>query len=324
MKINKINGFHQNGHSDDGPDFSTFNGFLNSILAFHQPPHAPNPPPHAPTLEFRSIDGAGNNLAHPTTNSAGADFARIGPAHYANDDGSTPIDNGINPRTISNVVVGQGDAEVTNAQGLSDWMYAWGQFIDHDLDLIKSGTTPFNIDVSNGDPNFADGSIIAVNRAAMAPGTGTDGQHPDTAINKITGWLDASMVYGSDQATADSLRLSDGHMKTSAGDNLPIDPQSGMFLAGDVRAAENPSLTAVQTLFVREHNFQVDLLHQKHPHWTGEQLYQNARAIVTAEIEHITYSEFLPHLLGPNALTAYHGYDSNVDQIGRASCRERV
>ena len=30
------------------------------------------------------------------------------------------------------------------------------------------------------------------------------------------------MVYGSTQAVTDNLRLPDGHMKTSAGGNLPI------------------------------------------------------------------------------------------------------
>ena len=144
------------------------------------------------------------------------------------------------------------------------------------------------------------------------PATGHDGKAA-TAVNAVTGWLDASMVYGSDEATANNLRLADGHMKTSAGNNLPIDPQSGMFMAGDVRAQENPDLTALQTLFVREHNYQVDLLEKQHPNWSGDQLYQQAKAIVTAEIAHITYSEFLPHLLGPDALTAYHGYDPTVD-----------
>src|SRR5262249_29996054 len=38
-----------------------------------------------------------------------------------------------------------------------------------------------------------------------------------------------------------------------------------------------------------------------------------ARAIVTAEIANITYSEFLPHLLGPNAIAPYAGYNPNVD-----------
>jgi peroxidase len=52
---------------------------------------------------------------------------------------------------------------------------------------------------------------------------------------------------------------------------------NGQFLAGDVRAQENPSLTALQTLFVREHNFQVDRLAAQHPDWSGDQLYQQAR-----------------------------------------------
>ena len=119
-------------------------------------------------------------------------------------------------------------------------------------------------------------------------------------INQITGWLDASMVYGSTQAVADSLRTADGHMLTSPGNNLPIDPNSGLPMAGDVRAAENPGLTALQTLFVREHNYQVDQLHAQHADWSGDQLYQQARAIVGAEIAHITYDEVSPKLLGPS------------------------
>jgi len=63
-------------------------------------------------------------------------------------------------------------------------------------------------------------------RAVIDPATGHDGK-PATAVNAITGWLDASMVYGSDQATSDSLRLADGHMKTSDGNNLPI--ENGAF-----------------------------------------------------------------------------------------------
>ena len=72
-------------------------------------------------------------------------------------------------------------------------------------------------------------------------------------------------------------------------------PQSarkvGAFAAGDVRASENPDLSAVTTLFVREHNFQVAQLRQEHPDWTGDQLYQQARAIVGAEIENLHLSE---------------------------------
>src|SRR5450432_2846792 len=109
MKTNKINGFNHSGaHNDDGPDFSSFNGFLNSILAHHNPPHAP-PPVHAPSPS--------PTPPPPTPNSAGTDFARIGSANFLNGDGHTMVD-GPNPRDISNIVVA-GHGDDANPQGLS-------------------------------------------------------------------------------------------------------------------------------------------------------------------------------------------------------------
>lgn len=261
-------------------------------------------------MEFRTIDGSGNNLAQPTLNAAGTDFTRIGPAHFA--DGIHAPPSGPNARMISNVVVGDGDAEAPGPEGLSALMFAWGQFIDHDLDLNRpDGVNHIDIVIPADDAVFPPGSVIPVTRAIIDPATGQDAAHPAIQVNSITGWLDASMVYGSDAATAASLRLPDGHLKTSAGNNLPI--VNGAFAAGDVRVNENPALASLHTLFMREHNHQVDLLHKQHPGWSGEQLYQHARAIVIAEIEHITFEEFLPHLIGPNALSDYQGYDDSVD-----------
>jgi peroxidase len=266
-------------------------------------------------LRFRTIDGSNNNLADPTLNQAGTDFTRVGPANFA--DGFDAMQPGPNPREISNIVVANApDTHLdVNGVALSGMMYAWGQFVDHDLDLEKTGTNTadISIPVPAGD-TLPEGTIIPLTRVAIDPATGVPG-HPATAINTITGWLDGSQVYGSDAATAASLRTADGHMKVSAGDNLPIvdSPQGPAFAAGDVRAQENPDLTALQTLFVREHNYQVDQLHQEHPNWNGDKLYETAKAITTAEMVNITYSEFLPHLLGANAIPAYHGYDPSVD-----------
>jgi peroxidase len=271
------------------------------------------------TLDFRSIDGSNNNLADPTLNQANTDFARVGPANFA--DGFNEMTPGPNPRTISNIVVAQEDTGEDgphlmddNGVALSGMMYAWGQFIDHDLDLQKSDTTKdISIPVPAGDP-FLTASSIPLTRAAIDPATGVPG-HPATAINTVTGWMDGSQIYGSNAATAASLRTADGHMKMSEGDNLPIvdTPQGPAFAAGDVRAQENPDLTALQVLFVREHNYQVDRLHEEHPNWSGDKLYETAKAITTAEMVNITYSEFLPHLLGEDALERYHGYDPKVD-----------
>ena len=260
--------------------------------------------------EFYSITSLGNNIANPGLNAAGTDFVRLGEAHFA--DGISTLVGGPNPRSISNIVVGQGDPTIPNPQGLSGMLYAWGQFIDHDLDLsLTDHVTPIDVLIPTGDAYFAAGSLLPMTRAVIDPATGPGTGKPAIAVNAISGWLDASMVYGSDAVTAAKLRQADGHLTTSTGNNLPI--VNGSFLAGDVRATENPSLTALQTLFLREHNYQVDRLHAAHPDLDGDALYHQARAIVTAEIQHITYDEFLPHLLGSTAIKPYDGYDPAID-----------
>jgi peroxidase len=49
---------------------------------------------------------------------------------------------------------------------------------------------------------------------------------------------------------------------------------------------------------MREHNRICDLILSKDPTFTHEQIYNAARNYVTALIQHITYDEFLPTLLG--------------------------
>ncbi len=162
----------------------------------------------------------------------------------------------------------------------------------------------------------------------LAPtATATTGALAGRSINLTTAWIDASAVYGIDSpsglagprqtvATPASLReggavASTGRMITSEGKNLPV--ANGLVLAGDPRAAENPDLAAIHTLWVREHNWHVERLAKVHPQWSGDQLYRQARAIVTAEIQQVTYREFLPTLLGPGAIPQWNGYRSNVD-----------
>lgn len=269
-----------------------------------QAPRPPMPAPlpgSLPVLLQRSIDGLGNNLQQAALNTVGSSFRRLGPARFA-DNTMGMVQTLPNARTVSNLVVA-GQAETPNREGLSGMMYAWGQFLDHDINLtLSDGKTSIAIPVPAGDPVFS--SSIPLTRAVTDPNTGL-------ALNNVTGWIDGSMVYGSDAATAASLRGPGGTLLTSAGNNLPI--RGGAFVAGDIRAQENPDLTALQVLFVREHNRQVERLQQAHPTWTDEQLYQQARAVVTAEIARITYNEFLPHLLGKGTIAPYKGYNPNAD-----------
>jgi len=67
--------------------------------------------------EFRTLDGSGNNVSHPEANAAGAAYARLAPVRFA--DGTGEMVGGANPRTIGNLVVGEGEAATPNGQGLS-------------------------------------------------------------------------------------------------------------------------------------------------------------------------------------------------------------
>jgi hypothetical protein len=80
-------------------------------------------------------------------------------------------------------------------------------------------------------------------------------------------------------------------------------------VAGDVRANENVALTAIHTLFAREHNRIVAALAGRP--LSAEDKFQIARRIVGAEAQYITYNEFLP-ALGVR-LDPYRGYSAGVN-----------
>ena len=58
------------------------------------------------------------------------------------------------------------------------------------------------------------------------------------------------------------------------------------------------TLTALHTIFARQHNYLAQILSRLNPRWTDEQLFQTARQIVIAQLQHITYNEYLPVILG--------------------------
>ena len=85
------------------------------------------------------------------------------------------------------------------------------------------------------------------------------------------------------------------------------------YFIGDTRINQNAELTAEALVWVKEHNYQVDQLSKAHPGWTQDQLFNAARAITTAEYQHVVYDEYLTHLLGKETLTEYEGYKKNVN-----------
>lgn len=275
----------------------------------------------------RPIDGVDPSRANPAWGAAGIQLRRWARARY--DDGwSTPAQRlRPNPRAVSQIV-NREDAAIPNALGASSFLWQWGQFLDHDLDLTEAGGEAFDIPVPAGDPLFdptgAGTAGIGFFRSVHDPSTGIALVGPRQQVNLVTAYIDASNVYGSDMRRAQALRAPDGsgRLRTSAGDLLPFNEDGlpngggdspGLFLAGDVRANEQIGLTAMHTLFVREHNRLADLLRTVNPYWSGERVYQYARMLVCAELQAITYRELLPLLLGPGALEPYRGYRGEVD-----------
>ena len=123
------------------------------------------------------IDGVRNKNTHRFWGSAGTDLMRFASAAYG-DSLSTPA-GATRPsaRFISNSVVDQGDQSLPNNRNLSDWVYGWGQFIDHDLDLTSSGDEEFDIPVPLGDPFFdpddTGNQVIFFSRSIYDAATGT-------------------------------------------------------------------------------------------------------------------------------------------------------
>ncbi len=284
-----------------------------------------------------SIDGTGNNISQLEWGSTNEKLIRLANSEYG-DGISTP--NGADrpsPREISNVLADQGDQDIISDRNLSAFVYAWGQFIDHDLGLTETGTTePMAISVPTGDPYFdptgTGTKAIRTVRSLFDPATGTSTSNPREQINSLTSWIDGSMIYGSDTKTATALRtMQGGKLKLASDGMLPLNnatnfpdgtveianiqrlPDDQMFATGDVRGNENIELTALHTVFVREHNRIATRLASQNPALTDQELYLKARAMVVGEIQAITFNEWLPAVLGPNAMARYTGYNPRVN-----------
>jgi len=292
--------------------------------------------------EFRTIDGFGNNQANPEWGAAVVPFLRLTTVGYSDGLSAPAGDTRPSAREISNQVVAQ-DESIPNDRRATDWLWQWGQFLDHDIDEtpLQVPTEYFPIEVPQGDPYFdptnSGTAQIPLSRSAYEEVQGVRQQ-----VNVLTAFIDASNVYGSEEARANGLRKLDGsgELRTSSSSYGPLLPYNyradteghpdsageyfangalpgqsaeDLFLAGDIRANEQVGLTSVHTLFVREHNYWAKAIKRKDPTLDGDEIYEMARCIVAAEMQRITYNEFLPVLLGHSAIRPYKGYDEDVN-----------
>ncbi|XP_075627819.1 myeloperoxidase [Balearica regulorum gibbericeps] len=258
-------------------------------------------------------------------------------------------------RKVSNEIVRFPPGQLRMDQQRSLMFMQWGQFIDHDLDFSPdtparvtfSGKVDcetscvkqppcFPIKIPPNDPRIKNRKdCLPFFRSSPAC---TSGRAIRDQINALTSFLDGSVVYGSEVPLANKLRdrtsrlgllavnriFSDRGKAYMPFDNMRKDPclianrgaKIPCFLAGDSRANEMLELACMHTLFVREHNRLARALKRLNPHWNGEKLYQEARKILGAMIQIITYRDYLPLLLGTSfwrLIPCYQGYNESVD-----------
>src|SRR5262245_33610336 len=124
----------------------------------------------------RALNGSNNNLTHPTWGQAGTQYARVRPANYA--DGIGKMIAGPSPRYISNRIFNDVGQNLFSENDISQWGWAWGQFIDHDIGL-RDETPAENADMPYDRrdklESFSnDVGTIMFSRTPAAPGTGVN------------------------------------------------------------------------------------------------------------------------------------------------------
>uniref|UniRef100_A0A3Q0RII0 Eosinophil peroxidase n=1 Tax=Amphilophus citrinellus TaxID=61819 RepID=A0A3Q0RII0_AMPCI len=203
------------------------------------------------------------------------------------------------------------------------------------------------------DPRNGIQSCMPFFRSAPSCGAGVLPHRHREQLNAITSFVDASMVYGSSTGLASALRNQSSPLGSMAINSqhsdqelaympfLPrlqphLDPcaprnsttsetsdrsahrqNTTSCFQADSRANEHLGLIALHTLFLREHNRLVKELHLLNLHWSPDTLYQEARKIIGAIHQILTWEHYLPRVLGESAMShlmpPYQGYDPDVD-----------
>lgn len=205
----------------------------------------------------------------------------------------------VSARVVSNAV-GIEKTVINDPRSFNFLGIIFGQLIDHDVVLTGGDDgSSWPILVPNDDPVFSSVGITEL------PFT-RKGRH---ATNLITPHVDGSLVYGSTQQVLDLLRQQGTPFLRTDENRLPPavgnsggptagSPASNMFLCGDERCSEQVFLTVLHTVWIREHNHQARRLMQMGYSDDPDELFEKARQIVIAEIQHITYGEWLTALIG--------------------------
>ncbi|XP_038061571.1 peroxidasin homolog isoform X3 [Patiria miniata] len=294
-----------------------------------------------PSTKYRTANGACNNLVNVNWGKAFSPLVRILPAAYADDSANPRLAKSGEPlpgaRDVSRKLIEEND-DVEDLPWTTIAMH-FGQFLDHDIDhaaLEKVNcsceTTPqcLPIPIPEDDPFFRQ-PCLRFARSVAIPDADCN-TVPRQQVNQITSFIDLSQVYGStfeeamhmrDVVKGKGLLLAMDDPNNDVGKQLlPNDeehtdcvfanPELKCGRAGDKRAAEQPGLTSIHTVLLRQHNRIAEKLAELNPDWDDETYYNEARKICNAMWQHVVYNEYLPPLMGSYNM-AKHGLRVHSD-----------
>src|SRR5437870_11157451 len=182
-------------------------------------------PGDATTFAARTLDGRNNNLAHPAWVRAGTLYLRVAPANYA--DGISSMATGPSMRYVSNRVFNDAGQNIFSKDGITQWAWVWGHFLEHDFGLRDerpAENAPIPFDQADPLEAFAnDLGAIGFARTPAAPGTGVT--TPRQQVNTLSSYIDGSNIYGVDRNRLEWLRVGpvDGDMSNNGPRLTPTD-----------------------------------------------------------------------------------------------------
>ncbi|XP_060521875.1 chorion peroxidase-like isoform X1 [Cylas formicarius] len=295
------------------------------------------------TSPYRTLTGYCNNLAQPDLGTSLSNFRRLLSSAY--DDGisapritaasGNPLPN---PRSISTTV----HPDVSHlSNNYTMLIMQFAQFLDHDITLtplnqgfqesipscrpcdskqtVHPECNPFQIPPDDDffpQFNSTTGEQACFPSMRTLQGQSTLGSREQ--VNQNTPYLDGSVIYGENNCVLQMVKGENGRLNASdLGDgskdylprtttNVECKSASGLcFYGGDGRASEQAGLSMMHTIFLREHNRINDALQTLNPSWSADKRFNETRRIVVAILQHITYNEFLPRILGDGQLDDY-------------------
>lgn len=293
---------------------------LSDLIHIPAPTTIRSSTPTCTNLIFRPVSGYCTSPTNPTWGQANSPHFSYIPGRSS----SIPTGQSLkSPREISNILCAQ-SSNTRNSHRLNQLFTFFGQFLDHNLALTpENPKDTLDIQVPASDPRLNTAKLPFKRSVRTTKGVAS-GQRP---LNSLTSAVDLVAVYGADPARnaalleLDAKRLPTGKLKVSHDGLMPHNtvgmsntPDTGKhyFLAGDKRCNEHPVLTAMHTIFMREHNRLVDVLKERIPSLSGKMRYEFARKLNVAQFQKIVFEEFYPAIIG-SKLAPYRGFQRKVN-----------